>query len=344
MLTDTTALNSYEDARAHRAAIVGDDFYLGYSYTKDWALSTYSDLENYDFYLRHYNAASGTWTDAQNVSNLPDKTLNVKEPRLVKTQGTNLAKCPVPANPADPSNTDPEQCQDKNTLIVGWGSETNVYSHVQKSVEGDIFYSRTRDKGATYEDVVVVPGFTNDVDMNRFEFQIRPTPAGNVITTVWNEADNIMGGTHAMASVSDGSGTVTPPPPPPVEGFDLSIDELVGIPDSVKLFTWTNSTVTITNAGAEASSAGTVTVSGVGSDSGRSQTFTFSLPVLAAGQTSQPLTFRWYPYNIARYNIGSTIDWTVVVTPDDNVPTNNRAIKSILSRDKHALIIVSESR
>ena len=108
-------------------------------------------------------------------------------------------------------------------------------------------------------------------------------------------------------------------------GFDLDVVEPLGVPASVKLFTWTNSTVTITNNGPEQSSAGTVTVTGVGSVSGRSQVFTFNLPALAVG-ANQTFTFRWYPYNIARYNIGSTIDWTAeVIQLDDSVPANNTA-------------------
>jgi len=212
-LTDTTSLNPYEDAKAHRAAIVGDDFYLGYSYARDWALATFTDLDNYNFWLRRYNAANGgSWTEAQNISNIDNVKTHVKEPRLVKTPGTNLTKCPNPVDPADPVNSDPEQCQNKNTLIVGWGTESNVYSHVESSEEFDIYYSRTTDKGLTYEPAVVVPLLGIN---NRFESQLRPSPSGNTIWTVWNEADNTaIGGTHAMLSVSDGSGA-TPPPPPP---------------------------------------------------------------------------------------------------------------------------------
>ena len=177
-LSDTTDTNPYEDSRAHRAAIVGDDFYIGYSYAKDWALATYTDLDNYNFWIRHYNVASNTWTDAQNISKIAaiDKT-HVKEPRLVKTPGTGMGG----------TTTYPENLQDKNTFIVAWGTEINVYSHVQSSVEGDINYSRTRDQGVTYEDPLVV----EDLGINnRFESQLRPSPAGNILWSVWNEAEN----------------------------------------------------------------------------------------------------------------------------------------------------------
>ncbi|NOQ12923.1 MAG: hypothetical protein GQ583_00375 [Methyloprofundus sp.] len=155
-LIDTTYKNPYEDSRAHRAAIVGDDFYIGYSYAKDWALATYTDLDNYNFWIRHYNVSSDSWTDAVNVSNIAaaDK-IHVKEPRLVKTPGSALDCGSVPEN-----------CQNKDAYIVAWGTEKNVYSHVESSVEYDIYYSRTKDKGLSYEVAVVVPSIG---DNNRFD-------------------------------------------------------------------------------------------------------------------------------------------------------------------------------
>ncbi len=200
-LTDTTSLNPYEDAKAHRAAIVGNDFYLGYSYAKDWAVATYTDMDNYNFWIRRYDGTSGTWSTAVNVSNITDVKIHAKEPRLVKTPGSGKG-C------AD--GTYLENCRNASTLIIGWGVESNVYSHVQSSVEGDIFYSRTRDKAVTFEPPVVVPGL--DINNNRFESQLRPSPAGNIIWTVWNEADNVNGGSHSMLSVSDES-VGTPPTP-----------------------------------------------------------------------------------------------------------------------------------
>jgi hypothetical protein len=170
-LTDTTSLNPYEDSRAHRAAIVGDDFYIGYSYAKDWAVATFTDQDNYNFWMRHYNVASDDWTDATNVSNITDVKTHVKEPRLVKTPGSGMG--------CDTSYD--ENCQDKNTLIVAWGTESNVYSHVESSEEGDIYYSRTRDQGVTFEESVNVPLIGIN---NRFESQLRPSPAGNIIWSI----------------------------------------------------------------------------------------------------------------------------------------------------------------
>lgn len=222
VLTDTTSLNPYEDARAHRAAIVGDDFYIGYSYAKDWAVATVVDLDNYNFWLRRYSAVDDSWTIAKNLSNITDVKIHVKEPRLVKTPGSGMG-C------TDGSYL--ENCSSKSTLIVAWGTESNVYQHIGDSVEGDISYTRTKDKGITFEEPVVVSGIGDGV--SRFESQLRPSPAGNIIWTAWNESDLL--GKHAMLSVTDESegipptppaGGGTPPPPPPADSYNLSIESL----------------------------------------------------------------------------------------------------------------------
>jgi hypothetical protein len=225
-IADTTSFNPYEDSRAHRAAIVTDDLYVGYSYVKDWAVGNYTDMDNYNFWLRKYNGTSGGWTVANNVSNISDPAINVKEPRLVKTPG-NGPGCTTPADPD--SITNPENCQDTNTLIVGWGTESNVYSHVETSEEFDIYYTRTRDQGATFEEPVVVPGIGSN---NRFESQLRPTPAGNIVYTVWNEKDNTTGGTNAMLSVSDESDGAEPPPSPVITADDLFLSNAIA-PDNI---------------------------------------------------------------------------------------------------------------
>lgn len=200
-LSHTTSYNPYEDSRAHRGAIVGDDLFVGFSLAKDWALATYTDLDNYNFWVRKYNVVAGDWTDATNVTNISNVAINVKEPRLVKTPGTGSG-CKDPLN-----ITNPEDCQDKSTFIVAWGTESNVYSHVEPSEELEIFYTRTRDSGDSYEAPVIVPDRGIN---NRFESQLRPSPAGNIVYSVWNERDG--SGTHAKLSVSDESGTEPPPP------------------------------------------------------------------------------------------------------------------------------------
>lgn len=182
-LTDDTELNFIEGALAHRGLIRGDDLYVGYSYTSDLAQLLYTNTENYNFWIRHYNAASGTWDNPVKVSDISDTLVNGREPRLVGTPG-NGANCPggVPVDPNNPAHL--EQCQDRNTFIVAWGTQSNVSAWDPAGPEElTIFMTRTTDKGATYEPIIQVP----TVATGAFESQLRPTPDGNKVFFAWNE-------------------------------------------------------------------------------------------------------------------------------------------------------------
>ncbi len=181
-LTATTDLNELEDSRAHRALLRGDDLYIGWSYTPDWALARFTELENYNFWFRHFRAAEDTWDMPVNLSNIDDKGINVKEPRLVGTPGSSGPGCPS-GDPADATTTDTEDCKDSAVFYVAWGTETNVREQVGGAVDLDLFITRTTDKGQTFEPVQTLAGVVDE----EFESQIRPTPAGNMLYAVWNQ-------------------------------------------------------------------------------------------------------------------------------------------------------------
>ena len=206
-LTDTTDTNNAENALAHRGAIVGDDLYIGYSYTSDWALSTYTNQKTYDFWLRHYDGVTDTWTVPHNLSNLPTETVNgvvtyplsVREPRFVKT----------------PYSEDPAQNYNPDAFVIAWGTQTNVATHLEDPVDQDIYYTRSYDKGVNFEPVVRVD---NPVNASRFESQLRPTPDGQTLYAVWNEeASGIVNSivSKGVSGVITGNYPYIPPYVPP---------------------------------------------------------------------------------------------------------------------------------
>jgi len=205
-LSDTTETNNLENALAHRGAIVGDDLYIGYSYTNDWALATYTNLVNYDFWLRHYDGVTGTWTNPKNLSNLPTKLLNVREPRFVKT-------------PFSSVETD---YYNPNAFVIAWGLQTNVASHIEDAEDLDIMYTRSFDKGVTMEPVVRV---ANPDGNARYESQLRLSPSGDTVYAAWNEEFST--GTDAMFAVAS-NGPVTGSDP--YEGlYDVVSDDAADV-------------------------------------------------------------------------------------------------------------------
>jgi hypothetical protein len=222
-LADDTELNWIENGLAHRALIRGDDLYVGYAYTADLAQQAYTNTDNYNFWIRHYNAATATWDNPGKVTNITDTSVNVREPRLVGTPG-NGPNCPggVPTDPTNPAHL--QQCQDRNTFIVAWGTQTNVSAWDPAGPEDlTIFMTRTTNKGATYEPAVQVP----TVATGAFESQLRPTPDGNTVYFAWNQSDAQREGMFSVGTpvtlFSDMAVSVTSIPTDVVLGSDFDI-------------------------------------------------------------------------------------------------------------------------
>ncbi len=186
-LDDRSTDNPIDDARAHRAIIVGDFIAVGYTYTPDQAVSRFTAEENYDFYVKRSKDAGKTWDEAKNLSNLP-KDRNVKEPRLVGTPGSVFDTCPT-GDPLAADTTNRHDCQRKELFYVAWGTELNQQESISEgSIDLDLYISRSLNYGDTYEPTVtVVSGgvdLANDESSNG-ESQIRMTPDGFYSYTTW---------------------------------------------------------------------------------------------------------------------------------------------------------------
>lgn len=202
-LTDATGANNVENARAHRAVLRANDLYVAWIYTPDWAVAEYTDLENYDYYVRHYSAGKDSWSAPLNLSNLDDNAVNVKEPRLVGTPGSG-PKCADTDNPVDARD-----CQNKAVVLAAWGTETNVYSHLGGAVHLNIYVTRTGDKLASLEPVVTLAGSP----AAEGESQLRMSPDGSEVYVVWNE--DAGGAKNSLFALSTTPPVVAPEEPAP---------------------------------------------------------------------------------------------------------------------------------
>jgi hypothetical protein len=176
-LTNTTSSNPFENSRAHRAVLRGDYLNVGYIYTPDWAVAEATDLENYNFYVRHYDATTAVWNSPVNLSQITDTSINVKEPRLLGPPG-NGPDCVDPQAPVDERD-----CQDKQVIVAAWGTETNVYAHIGGAEHLDLFITRSTDQTSTFEPVIMLAGGPD----SQGESQLRITPDGTEIYAVWSQ-------------------------------------------------------------------------------------------------------------------------------------------------------------
>ena len=198
-LADVSSTNSLENARAHRAVLRGDSLNVAYIYTPDWSVAENTDLENYNLYLRNYDALTGVWTNPVNLSNITDTMINVKEPRLQGPPGNG----PGCADPQAP--TDPRDCQNPDVLVAAWGTETNVNPNIASPTNLDIYLTRTTNQAQSFEPVIMLASGSNI----QGESQLRITPDGTEISAVWTEQDSA-GAVNSMYAQL--TGQAIPPP------------------------------------------------------------------------------------------------------------------------------------
>jgi hypothetical protein len=175
-LDDPTGANSVENARAHRALLRGDDLYVGYTYTEDDLLSQLlRPRANYNFWMRPFNAATGTWSSPRNLSKVSNRNVDVKEPRLMGTPGS---------GPGCSNN--PQECQNTDIFFAAWGTER------KDPAEGaarnlDLFITYTSNSGEDFAPAIRLA--RGDNVNGQAEAQLRATPDGSQVFSVWIEED-----------------------------------------------------------------------------------------------------------------------------------------------------------
>jgi hypothetical protein len=176
-LSDDSEVNDRENALAHRGVLRGSKMWVGFSYTPDLQ-QLWAQLDNYDFWLRSFDADTGAWDSPRNISNIDDNKINVREPRIIGTPKS-----------SDACASDPTFCQDPNVVYIAWGTQVNEVGPFDAG--GDdlgIFITVTMDGGATFEEpsrLLSEMGFVFEDDENAFESQIVTRPDGTRIYGVW---------------------------------------------------------------------------------------------------------------------------------------------------------------
>lgn len=198
-LSDDTELNWAEDAKAQRALLRGDDLWIGYTYTPDLGALEHQQTANFNFWIRHFNAATGIWDNPQRITDVTDTGINVVEPRLVPTQGSSGSACPS-GDPTASDTTNPTLCQNPNVFYLAWGEQTNVPESDSAGPQGlGLHITRTTDSGKTFEPVIamsIAQGGPGGESASEAQFNVRPD--GNMAFAVWNQTDPATGVTATM--------------------------------------------------------------------------------------------------------------------------------------------------
>ncbi|MDK2777764.1 MAG: hypothetical protein KYX62_08900 [Pseudomonadota bacterium] len=147
-------------------------------------MAKYTDMENYNFYVRRSFDGGVTWTSAENLSNIDDTTVTVKEPRIVAMPGSEST---CTAGETWETN---DTCQNPDAYIVAWGTQSNVYDQLGGAVDLDLYVTGTLDSGDSYLPLALLAGNPTDLnnpeDDEEAESQLRANPAGTALYAVYN--------------------------------------------------------------------------------------------------------------------------------------------------------------
>lgn len=187
-LADASDTNPYDDARAHRGNLKGDNLFIAYTHTPNWAAAR-NGHDKYDLYVRRsFNGGknwgtdpngsgpvthTNTFKDYTNVTEEHDKipTYDITasflpgafEPARNLSKLTNNKESIIePRLVAPPSSVKgspySEDVQDTKVFYVAFGTETNLPKDpnvADEDEEGDavpldLYYTLTRDKGQSF--------------------------------------------------------------------------------------------------------------------------------------------------------------------------------------------------
>ena len=209
-LGDDSEVNDRENALAHRGVLRGRDMWVGYTYSEDLQ-ALWAQLNNYDFWIRRYNVDDGAWTLPMNVSNVEDKAINVREPRMF-----------APPKGTSACSMDPAFCQDTDVVYVAFGTQVNEVGPFDNG--GDdlgLFITVSMDRGENFEEptrLSTAMGSAFDDDENAYESQIVTRPDGTRFYAVWANKHLDTGDVHGEFVSGDLTST---------EGLDTNSCEML---------------------------------------------------------------------------------------------------------------------
>ena len=171
------------NAMAHRAVLRGSFVGLAYVLSTDRVAAdpkkTPVPTANYNLMFVRSDAqgASGSWSQAVDVSRVQSPEFTVVEPRLVATPGTIVNPLTGVAEPGDAQNRD--------VLFMAYATQRNLVD----GAPGRVYIARSKDSGLSFEPFVPVSAAPE----GQSEAQIQARPDGSSAKVLWMYADSVAG-------------------------------------------------------------------------------------------------------------------------------------------------------
>lgn len=182
LLSAYSYTNTDENTFSPRGFMRGNDIYIGYEYTPNYDQAEQGNLPNNFWVHRRVGTAGATiyegWQVPQNISAITGRKISTLDPRFLSAPKSNT----VSGLASDMNNP--------NVLFLTYGT-FNMETHIEE----DLFFSRSTDKGETWETVINEQNNTvnstlagiNEVEEK--EVQTVPTPDGKRLFNVWLQED-----------------------------------------------------------------------------------------------------------------------------------------------------------
>lgn len=179
-LDDYSYENLFENTFSPRGFMRGDDIYIGFEYTPNYAQSEQGNVPN-TFYIHRNVEVDGTrgWQGPQQISKVVGRKISTLDPRFFPTPKGTFDKTGLESDKSNP-----------DVLFLTYGTYD-----MESGLEEDLFYTRSTDKGATWETVDLNTSDGTIIQANaklagvkgieEKEVQTVPTPDGTAIYNVW---------------------------------------------------------------------------------------------------------------------------------------------------------------
>jgi MYXO-CTERM domain-containing protein len=193
--------------------------WIGYTYTTD-LVTMWAQIDNYNFWLRKFTydpTSGGSWANPKNVTNIADKRINVREPRIFGTPASNTAAGFCDGTPTQ----DATFCQNRNVVYLMWGTQENVSPFdLDGGDDLGVYATVSLDGGNTFAAPIRYSeemGSLFDDDESAFETQPVTRPDGTRFYGVFN-TENAIAKTSAANYRSGDVAEVADPVTPPATG------------------------------------------------------------------------------------------------------------------------------
>ncbi len=171
-LQDFSYDNLEENTFSPRGFIRADDIYIGFEYTPRYDATLQDNLPN-TFFIHRFT--DGAWQGPQQISQIAGPKISTLDPNFV----------PTPKGSYDTSGLETDK-SNPDVLFLTYGTFDMESGH-----ELDLYYTRSTDKGVTWETVLnennesVNAKLAKLQDVAEMEVQSLPTPDGSVLYNAW---------------------------------------------------------------------------------------------------------------------------------------------------------------